>query len=492
MKRKFVLCLAILSMISGAFAQKNLHTDHPGYAAERFSGKSQDYSPQMVLATLPETLDAVFDSITALTPVKGFNAAMLLPDGACWKRSAGLAQELPVSAPLTTEHLMGMGSISKTFVSTTLLLLMEDGNFSLDDSIGQYIGPYPNISGSITIRQLLSHRSGLNDYLNENPATGEAWGNDLEHLWTFDEILNHYVLAPNFMPGEDWSYSNTNFLLAGVLIEYFTGQSWSVVVRERLLNPLGLTHTFVYPWETPPSDQPFSHVWADLLGNGLVQDAQGLGLTAEGLFSLASSAGCLITTPEDLAKFMASVFGGQVLQQTTLDEMQTDYLLTGGVSYGLGVASFPAPQNLENWGHDGDLIYKSVALFFPSENMSLAVQQNDDRLNDPNVPSSPDYDLYGVFEALLNAYLNYTATTATTTTQTTNVLSVYPNPTEGLINIEYPFAAKEEPIYLLDIYGRIIASQISNNQYIRFDLSNLPEGVYYIKTKEHCTSLVKQ
>ena len=97
--------------------------------------------------SLPELLDHVFDSLTSISSIKGMNAAMLLPDGSLWKRASGLAEQIPTQIDLTTDHLMGMGSISKSFVSATLLLMSEDGLLSLDDSIGVYLDPYPNVPG---------------------------------------------------------------------------------------------------------------------------------------------------------------------------------------------------------------------------------------------------------------------------------------------------------------------------------------------------------
>ena len=493
MKKHLAICLLAVLFITSAFSQKNILTESPKALAARLQDMPLSLTPTTVVATLSETLDAAFDSITALTPIKGFNAAMLLPDGTYWKRAGGLAEELPTAVPLTTEHLMAMGSISKTFVSATLLLLMEEGLFSLDDSIGQYIGPYPNVAGSITVRQLLSHRSGLNDYLNENTASTDAWSNDPSHIWTFDEILNGYVLAPNFAPDASWSYSNTNFVLAGVLIEDLTGQPWHEVVREKIIAPLGLSHTFVYPFETP-GEQPLAHVFADLLGTGDVQDVQGLGFPDEGFFSLATSAGCLITTPEDLTKFMERVFGGHLLQPATLVEMQTDYAQNGdGFLYGLGTASFPLPQNVENWGHDGDLIYKSVALYFPSENMSLAVQQNDARNHDPSDPATPSHDVYDVFAALLLAYLNYSPISAIGEVELETGFSVYPNPAAEALHLVWD--KKWDPsfpleVVLTDMGGKMVARQLVKNETEKIDTGNLPSGIYQVRVGSYATKVV--
>ncbi len=489
MKKQFATCLLATLLSTVAFSQRLFLKEKNA----PFNEGTERFTPASPAATLPETLDAAFDSITALTPIKGFNAAMLLPDGTYWKRSKGLAEELPAQVPLTTEHLMGMGSISKTFVSTTLLLLMEEGMFSLDDSIGQYIGPYPNVAGGITIRQLLSHRSGLNDYLNENPAMLDSLNSDLTHIWSFDEILNGYVLAPNFAPGIAWSYSNTNYLLAGVLIEALTSQPWHQVVRQKVIDPLGLTHTFVYPFELP-GNQPFAHVFADLLGIGSVQDFQGFGIPDAGLFSAATSAGCLITTPEDLARFTERVFGGHLLQPATLLEMGTDYVQDGsGALYGLGAASFPVPENLENWGHNGDLIYKSIALYFPSENMSLAVQQNDDRSVDPTDPSSVDYDGNDVFLALLIAYLNYSPPSAAGEVGAEAGWAFYPNPAGDFVLLRNMEVGGESMVTLSDLQGRQLVSQrIVNQGVVRLDLADLPAGGYVLRLGGVSRFLVKK
>lgn len=489
-----MLLLVLLLQTTAAFPQKNLLNEfsaQPNFlTAAPFS---RGATPQFN-GTLPETLDFVFDSITALTPIKGFNAALLLPDGSVWKRAKGLSKEIPTPTPLTTEHLMGMGSISKSFVATTLLLLFEEGLLDLGDSIGKFVGPYPNVPGGATIRQLLSHRTGINDYLNENPAMGDAWVANLDSVWVADTILNNYVLAPNFSLDSTFSYSNTNFLLAGRIIESVTGQPWHQVVRQKLLDPLGLSHTFSYPWETS-GNQPFSHVWADLDGNGTVDDVQGFGIPDEGLFSIANSAGCLISTPEDLVKFSEKVYGGHLLKPATLAEMQTDYVQDGsGGMYGLGAASFPLPQNIENWGHDGDLIYKSVALYFPSEKISLAVQQNDDRSFDPAAPA-PVFDVYIVYLALLNAYLNYSPSSATHDVGLNPAhLSVFPNPAGQSFRLQ--FSEKKSPdfpliVVLTDVNGRTVLSQSLEKEGDEILIGQLPSGVFGIRAGMFSGKLIK-
>lgn len=492
MKKLIATLLSGLFLASALFSQKSFLTESPQTLAGRLQDAEQRLDPLNPAASLLETLDAAFDSITGQTSIKGFNAAIRLPDGSYWKRASGVSQTQPLSMPLTTEHLMGMGSISKTFVSATLLLLVEEGLLSLDDQIGEHLtNDYPNIGDSITVRQLLNHRSGLNDYLNENPASTAAWGNDMNKIWTFDDILNGYVLAPNFAPDSSWSYSNTNFVLAGLLIEEVTGQPWYEVLRQKVLDPLELTHTFTFPWE-PLGSQDMSHVFADLIGNGNVQDFQGFGLPVEGLFSLATSAGCLVTTPEDLAKFTERLFAGHLLQPATLAEMETDYIQDGsGFIYGLGAASFPVPQNLDNWGHNGNLIYKSFALYFPTENMSLAVQQNDDRLHDPGDANSPKYDLNDIFLVLLETYLNYTPPSATGETAHGDSLLLFPNPAGSQVLVHSSTGQGEAALY--DLQGHLLQLQrLDNKRAITFDLSSLPAGSYLVRMGGAAKLLVKE
>ncbi len=484
MKHSILLLLIVLGMLHIASAQHNLLNEFTTSPALLTHDQLQRTGTSKRAGTLTETLDFVFDSISAVSTIKGFNAAMLLPDGSIWKRASGLATEIPFNLPLGTDYLMGMGSITKSFVSTTLLLLYEEGLLDLSDSIGKFVGPYTNVPGYVTIRQLLSHRSGINDYLNENPAMINAWVADLDSVWVMDTILNNYVLQPNFPVDASWSYSNTNYLIAGRIIENITGQPWYEVVRDKVIEPLGLTHTFAYPWESPGA-QPFSHVWLDVDGNGTVDDAQGFGIPVSGIFSIAASAGCLLSTPEDLAIFSKKVYSGQVLQPATLTEMQTDYIHNGsGSLYGLGAASFAIPENLDNWGHDGNLFYKSIALYFPTENMSLAVQQNDNRSFDPSAPD-PVIDEGFLFIGLLDAYLNYESISGTSETLNSKVgFNFSPNPANDkvTITIKENVSMSIGTIYLLNAAGRVI-SEINGAQEkeATLNVSSFAPGVYFIE-----------
>jgi len=486
---KGVLILIIIFTLNEAYGQRAFLGEQSVTIAPR---QIQTEQESIFSGSIIEILNQSFDSITSLsTEVKGFTASMLLPDNTLWKRTWGVAKELPVPYSLTTDHLMGMGSITKTFVSTTLLLMMEDGLLNLQDSIGMYLDDYPNIPGDATIHQLLSHRTGIMDYMNEDTIIFYDWWANPDSIWVVDTILSNYIREQNFQAGTDWSYSNTNYLLAGRIIEKITNQPWYQVVRQRIIDPLGLTHTFALPYESP-GNQEISHGWGYYQNFDHYGPLQESGIPIEGLFSIAGSAGCLLTTTEDLVRFNQQLFGGHLLLPSTLAEMRNVYLTPHSYKYGLGAMTF-LPDflgvNVENWGHGGNYVYSSLALYFPEDSISLAVQQN--------VELFADYiDLNDVFRVLLNEYLNHKSTQpplASEDIKEQNAYRIFPNPTNGQFTIEileggafnYPLRC-----VLVDLSGQIIQSFDLTNRKTEIRLDHLPEGMYFLRIANSTTKIL--
>ncbi|MCB0566312.1 MAG: serine hydrolase [Phaeodactylibacter sp.] len=412
-----------------------------------------------------EVLNQTFDSITSQSQIWGFSAAMLLPDGCLWKRASGTAQELPDEQPLTTDHVMGIGSVTKSFVSATILLMMEDGLLNLDDPIGMYLAPYPNVPPEATIRQLLSHTSGIANYL---PFIVNAWNIYPDSIWVIDTILHHYLLGTN-SPLGTYKYSDTNYLLACRIIEEGTGtgQSWYEVVRERILDPLGLTHTYAYPYELP--NQPFAHVWDN--HNGDYEDLQGNGTSLDGVFAFGAGAGGLISNPEDLARFSERLHGGHLLQPSSLQEMHTDYPGTG--INGLGVKSLG--NNV--WGHGGAIFYYARAYYYTNDSMALVVQQNDSRQDGSG---SMYIDFREVNDALRDAFL----TVSTTDYHPEESFRVFPNPAKDKITLDVSENLSINdplPCFLIDATGRVLQTfKIEGNRTELF-VGQMPKGLYFIK-----------
>jgi len=247
------------------------------------------------------------------------------------------------------------------------------------------------------------------------------------------------------------------------------------------LTPLGLTHTFSYPWEGPDG-QPFSHAWIDWDGNPGVEDLQGIGVSMDGFFSMATSAGCLISTPEDLVRFSDGLYGGDLLQPASLAEMQIDYLQApaSGLAYGLGTMSLAYPSGIDNYGHNGNLIYKTVLLHFPEKNVSIVVQQNDNRTSTPNFPI---IDVFTVFDALLDACENYVPV-STHDLNDDKTITVFPNPVEDKMTIQlsetttldFPVQAQ-----LMNASGRMMQVFDLNETMTTIELDDLASGLYFLK-----------
>ena len=143
--------------------------------------------------------------------------------------------------PATSDHYR-IGSITKTMTATVILQLVQEGKVSLDDPISKYRPDVPN-GDNITIAQLLDMRSGLAGYT-ENPAFQRAVDEDPERIWSPDELLALAFSAPAlFPPGTAWQYSNTNYILLGLVMEDVTGQTVPELFQERLFDPLGMDST---------------------------------------------------------------------------------------------------------------------------------------------------------------------------------------------------------------------------------------------------------
>ncbi|MEV6972388.1 serine hydrolase domain-containing protein [Kitasatospora sp. NPDC093806] len=292
-----------------------------------------------------------------------------------WHDAAGKT-DLATGQPARADGRFRIGSVTKTFVSTVLLQLTEEGRFRLDDPIERHLpGLVPN-GAAITVRQLLNHTSGLYDYL-EDP---QFLYHDEASLRVFlakgrwtdyrpEQLVAAGVgHAPYFAPGQGWHYSNTNYILAGMLIHKLTGRSWQSEVERRIVKPLKLRDT-VFPYSSPRIPGPHAHGYVQLpegpadvtLINPTVGDAAGNG----------------ISTTADLNRFHAALFGGKLLSAARLAEMTAVVPAPGiGAEYGLGVIRYELPCG-EAWGHTGGIPgYGTVLLGAKDGSRQFALSQN--------------------------------------------------------------------------------------------------------------------
>ncbi|MBV2154121.1 serine hydrolase [Kitasatospora sp. SUK 42] len=279
-----------------------------------------------------------------------------------WRGAAGTA-DLATGQPATADGRFRIASTTKSFVSTVTLQLVDEGRVRLDDPIEHYLpGAIPN-GGAITVRQLLNHTSGLYNYLDDPHVRSTTEAGNREFLATgrWIEYTPQHLLAigtakpPYFAPGQGWHYSNTNYVVIGMLIEQVTGHSWRDEVEARIIQPLGLRHTTL-PTDSTAIPGPHAH--------GYFKFPEGPGDVTRLSPTIADAAGAGISTTDDLARFHAALFGGRLLSPAQLAEMTTTVPIPDApdhAEYGLGVVSYDLSCG-RFWGHPGEIPGYSTGL----------------------------------------------------------------------------------------------------------------------------------
>ncbi|MFJ2234932.1 serine hydrolase domain-containing protein [Streptomyces sp. NPDC087859] len=258
--------------------------------------------------------------------------------------------------PMPRDGRFRIGSATKTFTATVVLQLVGEGRMSLEDTVEQWLPGVVRGNGNdgsqITVRQLLQHTSGIPDVGPEISALKSADGYRAERFRTYtpEELVGLAMRHPaKFSPGHGWSYSNTNYILAAMIIHKVTGRSWAREVKDRIIRPLGLRDTSTpgaFPFILGPHAQGYAAFGTDT----------GIDVTALDS-SMAVGSGSIISTAHDLNRFYAALLGGRLLAPAQLDEMTTTKLAPElGVRYGLGLAEIPLPCGGSYFGHRGELL----------------------------------------------------------------------------------------------------------------------------------------
>lgn len=266
-----------------------------------------------------------------------------------WRLSSG-AGRLDPRRPLSPAARFRVGSITKTFVATVVLQLVQEGQLRLDDSVERWLPGLVPAGGRISVRMLLNHTSGIFNYTDE-PAFIQYLAH---HRYSTIPPRRLVQLAvshpPVFPPGHGWSYSNTNYILTGLIIEAATGRSVQQLLAHRIFQPLGLSST-EFPTAAVirgyhshgylPADNPFLPS----------PDGRPIDVTAINP-SWAWAAGAVTSTATDLATFYTALLGGHLLPPALLRAMETTVNVNPVFGYGLGLYTQRGPCGTI-WGHDG-------------------------------------------------------------------------------------------------------------------------------------------
>ncbi|MGW3568917.1 serine hydrolase domain-containing protein [Streptomyces sp. NPDC000941] len=313
-------------------------------------------STGLTAAAKPQQADPLQQQVDAIhdTGAVGVLAEVTSPDTRNSAR-AGTA-ERGTGRPMPRNGRFRIGSAAKTFTATVVLQLVGEGRMSLEDTVEQWLPGVvrgnDNDGSQITVRQLLQHTSGIHDVLPEIPALNSADGYRAERFRTYTpaELVRLAIQhPPNFSPGAGWSYSNTNYVLAAMIIHEVTGRSWAQEVNDRIIRPLGLRDTST-PGAFPFILGPHAHSYA-AFGTHTRIDVTALNP------SMAVGSGSIISTTHDLNRFYTALLGGRLLAPAQLDEMTTTKPAPElGVRYGLGLGEIPLSCGGSYFGHPGELL----------------------------------------------------------------------------------------------------------------------------------------
>lgn len=320
-----------------------------------------------------QDLQGAIDRVLAAYPEYelGISAAVLLPGYRIWAGASGYSHP---GVPIRTDMLFNVGSIQKNFEAALVLKLAEEGALSLDDPVSKYLPSYPNVDGSITIRQLLNHTSGVFNVFEHPDFPWVGTGVDYARAWQIEEVFDAFVLAPYGPPGYAQHYSSTNYLLVTAIIAEATGSTAPAEIERRFLKPMQLEHTFVSLGELPPAKYSVAHPWVDIDRDGDLDDLHGIPLT----WIAALTHPVMFSTPGDLVHWMQALYDdGAVLSPDSLGAMLTYPQVTrrdpeGGI-YGLGVVDYSDILGMRVFGHGGSALgYSAGALYLPDYRASVA------------------------------------------------------------------------------------------------------------------------
>jgi CubicO group peptidase (beta-lactamase class C family) len=316
-------------------------------------------------ADVTQKIDAVVTDALTRNGVPSASIAVVKDGQIVYVKAYGDAKLEPKTAA-TSSMRYSIGSISKQFTATAILLLQEQGKLSLDDKVGKYV-PDLTRANEVTIRQLLSHTSGYQDYWPQDYVMKPM----LEPT-TAQKIMDTWAKKPlDFEPGTKWQYSNTNFVIAGVIIEKVAHMPMLQFLQEKIFAPLGMTSVLNIDQEKLTESDPTGYL-RYALGPLRPSPKEGKGW----LFA----AGELAMRAEDLAKWDLSIIDQKVLKPASYSELGREVVLKNGVGtqYGLGV-SVASQGGRRSLSHGGEVSgFTAQNLVFPDDRVAIVALTNQD------------------------------------------------------------------------------------------------------------------
>ena len=321
---------------------------------------------------------ANLDLVARRTP--GTMVAIRTPDGESWLQSAGMA-DIPNDVPLEDCHKMMIGSISKVFTAVMIFQLQDQGLLRIEDPLSKWIDPsitnQLENANEVSLQQMLNHTSGLADY-NNTQFNLDVTNKPTLKLSQEEKLEYAYGESATHTPGTAYSYSNTNFVLLGMVAEAATGKNQAEILRQNIFNPLGMSSADYGTVEEPlPTGvvRPYVSV-----REGTFFDSKHLDAA-----DANTGDGGVATNMQDLRTFAEGLFNGKLLSESSFTQMtqtlyekpeeEHDYFYTNEFS-GLGIDLYKTPYG-DAYGHTGGIFgFNAYLMYFPESNASLCIAYN--------------------------------------------------------------------------------------------------------------------
>ena len=335
-------------------------------------------------AQLESRVDALAKASLAQPGGVGLSIAVARKGQVLLAKGYGLA-DAEFDVPADGETMFRIGSITKQFTSAAILRCAERGQLSLDDDVSKYVPTFPLQGKHVTLRQLLTHTSGIPSYTD----TGEEWKKKWPLELTHDELLALVKDKPfDFEPGTKWAYDNTGYYLLGMVLESVAGKPYAEVVQSELFEPLKLTRTRydsnVDLIKNRAQGYAFSH--------GVLVNDQPLGTSQPG------AAGALLSTASDLVRWQMVLTGGAVVKPDSYKAMTTPTVLPDGkdthYGFGLAIDELAGKKRIQHGG--GIFGFNSMLMWFPDDDVHVAVISNGEPLSSSKIADEVAYIALGI------------------------------------------------------------------------------------------------
>lgn len=418
--------------------------------------------------SLQDSLQATIQRYTEKTRTVGISAALHTSEHT-WQGVAGISHQ---GTPLTSESLIGIGSITKTIVASCIMQMNEEGKIDIEKPLGTYIDSLEHIPGYIPIKHLLNHTSGLYDFTFDSELVSFISSNPDSYL-TAEEVLATYMKEPIALPDEKYSYCNTNYVLLGMIIERVAEKKYFEEIKERFDFPNNYPSLKITPYEREVKD--LTHLWLDIFNTGFPIDLPALGITVNSIFTTAAGAGAYSGQASDVAQWIYNLGRGDILGQQLTDRMLTIH--EPSTFYGQGIEINDSLScGTISYGHHGNIGYRSYAMYEKSKDVGISIHSNDGTTE----------NLQKLTEDLHCVYANYDqyVSTEDLSSQSVNNVHIFPNPITDQYTLQLDLNKAEDiNVYITDVMGRRVGHKhlgiLEGGRHLVDMNNNHSSGIYF-------------